>query len=163
LPSIIIIFGSSGGNVRSFSLICMISSSSSSTNKPQLLKHRTYRTFSLDILVLFLDIRLPCRMAEVCSNQRRWGAILIVLEEQQSLVTLAWDDRPDPRYQPSSAWCHDVFFTTRNYDYIWQKVFICGNRINVYKGPRPDHLVLPTPSDSLDAGHPPHEHLSRPF
>jgi hypothetical protein len=30
---------------------------------PQLLKHNTYRTFSLDILVLFFDIKLPATLS----------------------------------------------------------------------------------------------------
>ena len=42
---------------------------------PQLLKHNTYRTFSLDILVLFFDIKLPATL-----NTRLEGADVTGIE-----------------------------------------------------------------------------------
>jgi hypothetical protein len=37
--------------------------------------------------------------------------------------------------------------------------YACGNKIDLHKGPHPNHLALPTASDSLDASHPLKEHL----
>jgi hypothetical protein len=43
-------------------LIIISSSSSASTNIPQLRKHKIYYMFSLNILVRFFVIRLPARL-----------------------------------------------------------------------------------------------------
>ena len=68
------------------------SSSFGSTNTPQLRKHNTYRTFSLAILVLFFEIKLPARLnthlegADVAGIARKSWAILVIIEKSKTLL-----------------------------------------------------------------------------
>jgi hypothetical protein len=121
-------------------------------------KARTYR--SRRFWALGDRMTAGGRIAEVCYNStgRRVILILLVGCNASSRYTLLQGMTGliqviDRHLRVFASHATTIIFGRRKTT-VQGNCYACGNRINVCKGPHPDHLVLPTASGSLDASHP---------